>query len=183
MVNASSACNEARYLVSQGDPALWEGVLREDNQHRHLIIDQLIQNVAPKIQDPDELSVVVKAFINADVPNDLIKLLEKVVLRNSNFCSNRNLSNLLILTAIKTDPTRVMDYINRLENFDASNIGEIATSAALYEEAFAVYKKFKMNTLAMKVLINNINDLNRAKEFAQQCNDSDLWSLLPNAQN
>lgn len=57
--------------------------------------------------------------MTADLPNELIELLEKIVLDNSVFSEHRNLQNLLILTAIKADRTRVMEYINRLDNYDA----------------------------------------------------------------
>lgn len=39
--------------------------------------------------------------------SELIELLEKIVLQNSAFSNNANLQNLLILTAIKSDKTRV----------------------------------------------------------------------------
>lgn len=38
-------------------------------------------------------------------------------------CSRQNL---LIITAIKADKTRVKDYIHRLDNFDGPAVGEIA---------------------------------------------------------
>ncbi|CAF4345449.1 unnamed protein product, partial [Rotaria magnacalcarata] len=63
-----------------------------------------------------------------DLPNNLIELLEKIVIDNSVFSEHRNLQNLLILTAIKADRSRVMDYINRLENYDAPDIANIAIS-------------------------------------------------------
>ena len=44
----------------------------------------------------------------------MIEILEKIVLDNSVFCDHRNLQNLLILTAIKADRSRVMEYINHL---------------------------------------------------------------------
>lgn len=65
--------------------------------------------------------------------------------------SDRNLQNLLILTAIKADRTRVMEYINRLDNYDAPDIANIAISNELYEEAFAIFKKFDVNTSAIQV--------------------------------
>ena len=37
------------------------------------------------MQDPEEISVTVKAFMSADLPNNLIKLLEKIVIYNSIF--------------------------------------------------------------------------------------------------
>lgn len=63
----------------------------------------------------------------------------------------RNLQNLLILTAIKADRTRVMEYINRLENYDAPDIANIAISNELFEEAFAIFRKFDVNTSAVQV--------------------------------
>ena len=65
--------------------------------------------------------------------------------------SHRNLQNLLILTAIKADRTRVMEYISRLDNYDAPDIANIAISNELFEEAFAIFKKFDVNTSAVQV--------------------------------
>ena len=62
-----------------------------------------------------------------------------------------NLQNLLILTAIKVDRSRVMEYINRLDNYDAPDIASIAISSQLFEEAFAIFKKFEVNTSAIEV--------------------------------
>ncbi|BAT97097.1 hypothetical protein VIGAN_09045300 [Vigna angularis var. angularis] len=70
--------------------------------------------------------------MTADLPHELIELLEKIVLHNSAFSGNFNLQNILILTAIKADPFRVMDYINRLDNFDGHAVGEMAIEAQLY---------------------------------------------------
>ena len=87
----------------------------------------------------------------ADLPNELIELLEKIVLENSVFSDHRNLQNLLILTAVKADPTRVMEYITRLDNYDAPDIANIAITNQLFEEAFAIFKKFDVNTSAVQV--------------------------------
>ena len=65
----------------------------------------------------------------------------------------RNLQNLLILTAIKADKTKVMEYINRLDNYDAPDIANIAIGSELYEEAFAIFKKFEVNSSAVQVLL------------------------------
>jgi clathrin heavy chain len=97
------------------------------------------------------VSVAVKAFMTAELPGELIELLEKIVLQNSAFSGNPNLQNLLILTAIKADKGRVMDYINRLDNFDGPAVGDIAVGSELYEEAFAIFKKFNQHVPAIKV--------------------------------
>lgn len=44
-----------------------------------------------------------------------------------------------------------MEYINRLDNYDAPDIANIAINNELYEEAFAIFKKFDVNTSAIQV--------------------------------
>lgn len=51
--------------------------------------------------------MTVKSFMARGLQAELIELLEKIVLQNSAFSNNANLQNLLILTAIKSDKTRV----------------------------------------------------------------------------
>ena len=58
------------------------------------------------------------------------------------------------MTAIKADRTRVMEYINKLDNYDAPDIANIAISNELFEEAFAIFKKFDVNTSAIQVQTN-----------------------------
>lgn len=188
-VELIDVCNEnslfkslARYLVRRRNPELWAGVLEEDNKYRRQLIDQVVQTALSETQDPEDVSVTVKAFMTADLPNELIELLEKIVLENSVFSDHRNLQNLLILTAIKADRTRVMEYITRLDNYDAPDIASIAIGSELYEEAFAIFKKFDVNTSAIQVLIENIQNLDRAYEFAERCNDPAVWSILGKAQ-
>lgn len=44
-----------------------------------------------------------------------------------------------------------MEYITRLDNYDAPDIASIAIGSELYEEAFAIFKKFEVNTSAIQV--------------------------------
>lgn len=174
--------SEARYLVKRRDNELWTEVLNEDNQYRRQLIDQVVQTALSETQDAEDISVTVKAFMTADLPNELIELLEKIVLDNSVFADHRNLQNLLILTAIKADRSRVMEYINRLDNYDAPDIANIAIGSQLYEEAFAIFKKFDVNTSAIQVLIEHVSNLDRAYEFAERCNEPAVWCQLAKAQ-
>ena len=61
------------------------------------------------------------------------------------------MQNLLILTAIKADKNKVMEYIDRLDNYDAPDIANIAIQSQLYEEAFAIFKKFEVNSSGKSV--------------------------------
>jgi len=48
----------------------------------------------------------------------------------------------------------VMDYINQLDNYDAPDIANIAIQNELFEEAFAIFNKFDVNTSAIAVSCN-----------------------------
>jgi len=175
---------QARYLVERQSPELWAMVLTPSNQYCRSVIDQVVSTALPESTNADEVSATVKAFISADMPNELIELLEKIVLHNSDFSKNQNLQNLLILTAIKADKSRVMDYVNRLDNYDGPEIAKIALGEPyrLYEEAFLIYKKYNLNSEAMDTLLTNIESMERAQEFAARCNDNVVWYKLGQAQ-
>jgi clathrin heavy chain len=128
------------------------------------------------------VSVAVEAFLNADLPHELIELLEKIILEPSPFSENQHLQNLLILTAIKADAARVRDYIDKLDNYDAPEIANIAINSGLYEEAFEIYKKKNDNTSAINVLIEHIVSIDRAAAFAESADIPEVWSRLGKAQ-
>eukprot|EP00475_Leptophrys_vorax_P034731 TRINITY_DN56473_c0_g1_i1.p1 TRINITY_DN56473_c0_g1~~TRINITY_DN56473_c0_g1_i1.p1 ORF type:complete len:919 (-),score=143.56 TRINITY_DN56473_c0_g1_i1:348-3104(-) len=173
---------QARYVVERMEPELWAKVLTPENEFRRQLIDQVVSTALPESKNPDQVSVTVKAFMTADLPHELIELLEKIVLQNSAFSGNPNLQNLLILTAIKADKTRVMDYVNRLDNFDGPAVGEIAVGSELFEEAFAIFKKFNLNVPAVNVLLDNIGSIPRAVEFANRVEEPEVWSQVGKAQ-
>lgn len=75
-----------------------------------------------------------------------------------------------------------MDYISRLDNYDASDVAEVCIGEDLFEEAFTIYKNNNVNANAMDVLIEKLNDLDRAYEFANRCDQPDVWSKLAKAQ-
>lgn len=81
--------------------------------------------------------------MSANMPHELLGLLEKIVLHSNEFSGYKKLQNLLIITAMKTDKSRVIDYINRLDNYDGQEIANAALKDEfqLYEEAFVVFKK------------------------------------------
>ncbi|KAG0175208.1 hypothetical protein DFQ28_005404 [Apophysomyces sp. BC1034] len=174
--------HQARYLVHRRNQDLWQFVLPEANEHRRELIDQIVATALPECTDPDDVSATVRAFMDAELPNELIELLEKIVLESSAFSDNKTLQNLLIFTAVKADSSRVMDYIGRLDNFDASDVAEVCIGDGLYEEGFAVFKKYSVDANAVEVLIDKIGDLDRAYEFAERSDQPAVWSKLAKAQ-
>lgn len=192
----------ARYLVERQDLELWTRVLKPEGfdptapeaPSRRYLLDQVVQTALPETKNADEVSSTVKAFMANDLPGELIELLERLILQGSDFSNNRNLQNLLILTAIRANKEKVMEYINRLDNFDGPEIAKIAASEQheLYEEAFTIYVKFgkkstgeeqiEHHVAAVSVLVDLVRDLERAKEFAERVNTKQVWSKLARAQ-
>ena len=184
------------------DAALWEKVLQKEEDgsesvHTRALIDQVVEWALPESTNADEVSCTVKAFLTADLPGELINLLERIVLQGSEFNENKNLQNLLILTAIRAEPAKVMEYIDRLDHFDGPEIAKIACSEQheLFEEGFAIYTKFskpkftedeslrvEMQVSAIAILVDSLKALERAQSYAERCNISEVWSKLGAAQ-
>ncbi len=191
----------ARYLVERQDLNLWTRVLKpegfeegHETPSRRYLLDQVVQTALPETKNADEVSTTVKAFMQNDLPGELIELLERIVLQGSDFANNKNLQNLLILTAIRAAKEKVMEYINRLDNFDGPDIAKIASGEqyGLYEEALTIYVKFgkkatgeeqvQHHVAAIEVIVDLIRDLDRGKEFAERVNIKQVWSKLGEAQ-
>ncbi|KAF9078161.1 hypothetical protein BDP27DRAFT_1253219 [Rhodocollybia butyracea] len=173
---------QARYLVKRRQPELWAQVLVPENIHRRALIDQIVATALPESTDPDDVSVTVKAFLTADLPIELIELLEKIIIEPSPFSENKNLQNLLLLTAIRADKGKVVGYINKLQNYDFQEIAKIATEHGLFEEALMIYKKYDQHAMAMTVLVEHIVSLDRGVEYANKVNQPEVWSRLAKAQ-
>ncbi|XP_016386829.1 clathrin heavy chain 1-like [Sinocyclocheilus rhinocerous] len=108
--------SQSRYLVRRKDPDLWARVLQETNPYRRPLIDQVVQTALPETQDPDEVSVTVKAFMTADLPNELIELLEKIVVENSIFSEHSSLHTITRASGLKLCPAQVLiEHMGNLE--------------------------------------------------------------------
>lgn len=173
---------QARYLLAKSDFGLWEKVLNPENLHRRQLVDHVISTGISELSDPEPVSVTVKALMENDMPLELIELLEKIILEPSPFNDNTSLQGLMILTAIKAEPSRVANYIEKLDKYDPSEIAPLCIDNGLLEEAFEVYDKFDMTTDAMKVLVEDVMSLDRGEQYAEKHDNSDLWYQLGSAQ-
>lgn len=173
---------QARYLVERKDLGVWQYVLNQSNMHRRSLIDQVVATAVPESKDDEAVSVAVKAFIDADLPLELIDLLEKIILEPSPFADNPTLQNLLILTATKNDKGRVMNYIHQLENYNVEEIAPQLLEQGLHDEAFELYKKHNDPVNAVSVLTDHIVSIERAQEYADRVDVPEVWSKVAKAQ-
>jgi len=132
--------------------------------------------------DPEKVSVAVKAFLDADMPVELIELLEKIILEPSTFSDNGNLQNLLMLTAAKSDRGRVAGYIQTLDAYSPEDIAQQCLDVGMHEEAFLIYKKANQHVDAANVLIDHVVSIDRAQEYADQVDLPEVWSKVGKAQ-
>eukprot|EP00033_Pygsuia_biforma_P002851 GCRY01003145.1.p1 GENE.GCRY01003145.1~~GCRY01003145.1.p1 ORF type:complete len:1173 (+),score=154.15 GCRY01003145.1:458-3520(+) len=174
--------NLGRYLVHRMDTELWSTVLKKDNPHLTNIIENVIDIALPETDNSEMVFVTVKSFMICDLQLELIDLLEKLILNDGIFSEDKNLQNLLILTAIKVKKEKVSDYVSRLSNYDALDIANIAIGNELFEEAFEIYDKFAHNVNAVSVLLNNLNTIPRAVEYAEKHDLPEVWSEVGIAQ-
>ncbi|KEQ58296.1 clathrin heavy chain [Aureobasidium melanogenum CBS 110374] len=173
---------QARYLLEREDLEIWNYVLSSNNMHRRSLVDQVIATAVPESQDPERVSIAVKAFIDADMPTELIELLEKIILEPSAFSDNANLQNLLMLTACKSDRARVANYIQTLSEYSPEDIATQCIEVGMYEEAFEIYKKHGNHTAATDVLVDHVVSIDRAQEYADQVDTPEVWSKVAKAQ-
>ncbi|KAM0235307.1 hypothetical protein ACHAP5_009785 [Fusarium lateritium] len=173
---------QARYLLERSDNELWGFVLSENNIHRRSVVDQVTATAVPEASDPAKVSVAVAAFLENDLPLELIELLEKIVLEPSPFSDNQNLQNLLMFTAAKADKGRVMDYIHKLDNYNADEIATASIEVGLFEEAFEIYKKADNKSAAVDVLVEHVVSIDRAQAYAEEVDLPEVWSKVAKAQ-
>lgn len=173
---------QARYLLERADNELWGFVLSESNIHRRSVVDQVTATAVPEASDPAKVSVAVSAFLENDLPLELIELLEKIVLEPSPFSDNQNLQNLLLFTAAKADKARVMDYIHKLDSYNADDIATSCIEVGLYEEAFEIYKKADNKSAAVEVLVEHVVSIDRAQAYAEEVDLPEVWSRVAKAQ-
>lgn len=173
---------QSRYLLERADPEIWSFVLDNSNLHRRSLVDQVIATAVPESNEPEKVSIAVKAFLDADLPTELIELLEKIILEPSAFSDNGSLQNLLMLTAARADKGRLMEYIHQLSAYNGEEIANMCISVGLFEEAFEIYKKDNKHGAATQVLVENIFSIDRAREYAEQVELPDVWTRVAKAQ-
>ncbi|CAD2214266.1 Region in Clathrin and VPS, putative [Angomonas deanei] len=168
---------EARYLVREQNLDLWAEVLREDTPDRQQLIEAVQQVALPEATVSEEVSTTVRAFMNANLTEELTSLLDQIVV-HGRFRKNKFLENLLIMSAVRARKDRVMEYVTTLEDYDAKDIANMATGAGLHEVAFVVYDRHGMLKEAASVLLNDLEDLPRGRAYCQKADDPKVWSVF-----
>ncbi|KAH3731458.1 clathrin heavy chain 1 [Pelomyxa schiedti] len=129
----------AKYAGSRESPELWEKVLDLASADSSLK-DNIMKSI--NSYTAEEASVLFRSIMTADKPMLLMEVLEEALF-NTQFQGNRNLANLLLLTATSQAPERVIPYASRIQNADWSEIALICTNKGLEKEAAVLQGKAK----------------------------------------
>ncbi|CAJ1036018.1 Clathrin, heavy-chain linker/Clathrin-H-link/Region in Clathrin and VPS, putative [Leishmania lindenbergi] len=167
----------ARYLVKEQNLDLWTSVLAENTAHRQQLVESVQQTALPESEVSEEVSTTVRAFMNANLTEELTALLSQIVM-HGRFRKNRFLENLLIMSAVRSRKDKVMEYVTTLEDYDAADIAHLASGAGMHEVAFVVCTRHNMQKEAIKVLLQDMNDVSRGRAFAQKTDTAAVWSVL-----
>ncbi|BAP70266.1 clathrin heavy chain [Kluyveromyces marxianus] len=173
---------QARYLLARSDSSLWNKVLSSENIHRRQLIDSVISVGIPELTDPEPVSLTVQAFMSNGLKTELIELLEKIILEPSPFNDNPALQGLLLLSAIRYEPNKVSNLIEKLDNYDVDEIAPLCIENGLNEEAFEIYDKHGKHSKALTVIVEDLLELDRAESYADKINTPELWAQLGTAE-
>ncbi|KAF2671232.1 clathrin heavy chain [Microthyrium microscopicum] len=173
---------QARYVLERADADVWKFVLADSNMHRRSLIDSVISTAVPESSDPEQVSVAVKAFVDEDLPAELIEMLERIILEPTSFSDNNTLQNLLMFTAAKADKGRVMNYVQQLEKYSPDDVAGSLIDQGMYDEAFEIYRKHEKHQEAVTVLVDHIVSIDRAQEYADRVDQPEVWSKVGKAQ-
>ncbi|KAG5220979.1 Clathrin heavy chain [Salix suchowensis] len=103
--------------------------------------------------------------------HELIELLEKIILEPSPFSDNRNLQNLMLLTAIRADKGKVVGYIKNSRT----------TTPPTLQDCHGAWTH-EQHALAINVLVEHIVSIDRGLDYAKKVNKPEVWSRLAKAQ-
>lgn len=170
----------AKHLIRQQNNDLWMTVLKDkSNVDQRQLIEAVRQDKFAECKVAEDVIVTVRAFMKADLLSELSAILEELVV-GGRFARNRFLENLLLISAIKGRKEKVMEYVNKLQDYDAQDIATIALGAGLGDVAFAVYHKAGCFKEAVNVLLNDIKptDVARARGYAVEVKNAAVWTQL-----
>ena len=165
--------------IEKQSQEIWSSVILPNNKNSKHVVDAIISIICDY---PDQIFQTVKFFIDAQIPSYLLNIVEKTVFEFPPFQHNTSLQNLLICTAIKSERERVMKYVTQFNDYTSDKISQLLIESNLFDEAIAVYKKFGQNIEAVRIMINNKNDIKQAADFARICDDPNIWDLVNKAQ-
>ncbi|EDO05779.1 uncharacterized protein BBOV_IV001820 [Babesia bovis T2Bo] len=176
----------AAYALKRSSPSLWHDIFSEtsglDDDNRKHVCEELVI-LAPDSSNASEISCALKALLDAGMNEEVIALLEQLLLKQTQFSSSSNLQNLLLATAVKTNPSKLEEYLSKLDNYDVAALSKLSDSLGQSRSSFAILKSAGRSLDALEALLSTTDAdvLEEAHEYVQSLDKSELWFRLGRA--
>ncbi|KAK1935936.1 clathrin heavy chain [Babesia divergens] len=174
----------ASYALKRSLPKLWQDIFAEgstvvDSEGRQRVCEELV-TLAPECSNASEISCVLKALLDNNKSSEVIALLEQILLSPTQFSSSANLQNLLLATAVKTDPTKLENYLVKLNNYDVGALSKLANNLGLSRSSFSILKSAGRHSEALDALLamQEPGILQEAHDYVSNIDKPELWLKL-----
>ncbi|KAK2196158.1 bifunctional Clathrin [Babesia duncani] len=176
----------AKYALERQSIKLWALIFDENNESRdQQDVARLCEELKTLLTEctSSQVSCVLKALMEAGMNIELIGLLEQILLNDTQFASNVNLQNLLLATTLRNDPSRLDEYLLKLDKYDISSLSKLATSLGLHKCCFSLLKARGKHAEALDALLNEASDeaLESARAHVEEIDSPNLWFRLGRA--
>ncbi|SIO73338.1 clathrin, heavy polypeptide [Babesia microti strain RI] len=165
----------SKHVLEAQDLQLWSLVLSHEDSDS--FISELTSNVLPECKNSQQVSIAIKALMDAKMNYHLITLLDRLILSKSNFSDNRNLQNLLLVTALREKSDKLETYIDVCTNCDVNQVAKLALELDEVDHALNLYIRSGNMAEAVRVLLDK-GDLDGAAKLADQVDDRLIYGCV-----
>lgn len=157
-------------------------LLLEDHKLREEFLKALKAVIKEKgsVLASESISFAIRLVMQASLPLEIIQVV-KLVLGVSEFATNKNLQNLLLLTLLKQNMfIELREWAQKLKNYDGNELGKVAESYDI-ESAIILYKNCNENVRAVELILQGKDGLALAKEFASIVKSKEVYLTVAQA--
>ncbi|GFE55454.1 clathrin heavy chain [Babesia ovis] len=176
----------ASYALKRTSSTLWRdivsGTTEVNADHRKQVCEELV-TLAPECSNASEISCALKSLLDAGMNEEVIALLEQLLLKQTQFSSSSNLQNLLLATAVKTNPAKLDEYLSKLDNYDVTALSKLSDSLGHSRSSFAILKSAGRSIEALDALLcmTDPGVLQEAHEYVKSVDKPEMWFRLGRA--
>ncbi|ORM41265.1 Clathrin heavy chain 1 [Babesia sp. Xinjiang] len=177
----------ASYALKRSSTSLWRDIVVSNSStissdDRKRVCEELV-SLAPECSNASEISCALKALLDSGMNVEVIALLEQLLLTQTQFSSSSNLQNLLLATAVKTNPAKLEEYLSKLDNYDVSALSKLSDSLGLSRSSFSILKSAGRALEALDALLSMKEDgiLQEAHDYVASVDKPELWFRLGRA--
>jgi len=167
---------QAWYVIARDDMDLYSKLLdKETNPFSTHLCDSFVK-ISPDVNVATKLSSCIQAIMHASDPTLLVRILETIIshpMTVPEIKENSNLANLLILTSMRIGKPNedIIKYVLFLKNISESDVANVAKALSKFEVAVSLFKRIGNHEEAVRILLEELNDVNEARKYVEETKD------------